>query len=407
MRRSHLLTRAGVALTALLYVVGCASKPKPASTQARPGAKAPAAVARKSAPHSQQSPDAGAAEAPTIRPAEVTPRSVAQHTELYAQNLESLLAKRAGGAAHVAPVKQPEPAPTTTAPAETVKVAANEQLKVELPPAPPKVVAEPVKVAAAPAPQVDAGAKPQAARDDDAQTAAVTSHTAPPTSDQLLRKLSTRIREYPSDVTAHLEYQLLQFLRDEPVPELASVAPLPAEDRELLTALLDGLSNFRNALRAEANMLQSKKVAPLVEMGDRLRGLGELNIPTAALCTKVDRFGVYDPMEPAQFHSGSNNEAVLYCEVANFSSQLNSARQWETSLKHEAVVYSETGLNAWTIKADTVSDVSRNRRHDFYVVRKLRFPTLPIGRYLLKVTVTDMQVSRVAEATVPIQVVAP
>ena len=402
MGRSHLLVGAGVAFTAFLYVAGCAAKPKPAAKQARYG-HAPAAVAHKhpTAPH--ESPDAGVAEAPTIAPAEVTPTSIAQHTEQYAQNLESLLAKRAG-AARAAPVKQ-EPAPTT-APVqpETLKAEANEQVKVEAPKVPEKVVPEPTRVAAMPTPHGDGGAKPQAAVDD-AEPAAV--KTVAPTSDQLLRKLSMRIREYPSDVGAHPEYQLLQFLRDEPVPELSSVAPLPAEDRELLTALLDGLSNFRNAVRAEANMLQSKKVAPLLEMGDRLRGLGELTVPAAALCTRVDRFGVYEPMEPAQFHSGSNSEAVLYCEVANFSSQLNPSRQWETRLKHEAVVYSESGLNAWTIKADTVSDVSRNRRHDFYVVRKLRLPNLPIGRYLLKVTVTDLQVSRVAEATVPIQVVAP
>jgi hypothetical protein len=321
-------------------------------------------VAHEPAARQEQSPDAGSAEAPTITPAEVTPRSIAEHTALYAQTLGSLLAKRAGGA-RAAPVKQPEPAPTTapTAP-ESVKPAANEQLKVE-PAAPEKTVNVPEKVVAMPA-QVRQSAKPQAA-DDAAQTAS--SKTVAPTGDQLLKKLATRVKEYPSDLAGHLDYQLLQFLRDEPVPELASVAPLPAEDRELLTALLDGLSNFRSALRGEANMLQSRQVSPLLEMTERLRGLAELTIPTAALCTKVDRFGVYDPMEPAQFHAGANNEAVLYCEVANFSSQLNSARQWETRLKHEAVVYSETGLNAWTIKADTVSDVSRNRRHDFYVVR--------------------------------------
>lgn len=401
MGRAHLLIGAGVALTALVYA-GCAAKPKPSAKPARRTAPTPAAVAHEPGSRPDASADAGAAEAPTITPAEVTPRSVAQHTELYAQNLESLLAKRAG-AAHAEPAKQTEPAPTTApASAEVVKPAANEQLKVE-PGAPEKVVEVPEKVVAAPAPQVRRSAKPQAA-DDAAQVAFA--KTVSPTSDQLLKKLAARVKEYPSDVAAHLDYQLLQFVRDEPVPELASVAPLPAEDRELLTALLDGLSNFRGALRGESNMLQSKKVSPLLEMSDRLRALGELTIPAAALCTKVDRFGVYDPMEPAQFHAGANNEAVLYCEVANFSSQLNSSRQWETRLKHEAVVYNETGLNVWTIKADTVSDASRNCRHDFYVVRKLRMPNLPVGRYLLKVTVTDLQVSRVAEATVPIQVVA-
>jgi hypothetical protein len=131
-----------------------------------------------------------------------------------------------------------------------------------------------------------------------------------------------------------------------------------------------------------------------------------LNIPAAALCTKVDRFGVYEPMEPAQFKPNTNNEAVLYCEVANFSSQLSGGKQWETRLRHEGTLYNETGLNVWKMPADTVSDLSRNRRHDFYVVRKLHLPPLPVGRYLLKVTVTDTQVSRVAEATVPLQIVA-
>ena len=196
-------------------------------------------------------------------------------------------------------------------------------------------------------------------------------------------------------------------MRDESVPDLGAIARLPAEDRELLSALLDGLSNFRSALRAEANMLQSKKVAPLMEMGDRIRGQGELHIPAIALCTSVTTFGVYEPMEPAEFKSGPNNAAVLYCEVANFSSQLNTKRLWETRLKHEAVIYSETGLDVWQDKPDTVTDLSRNRRHDFYVVKKLLLPNIPVGRYLLKVTVTDLQMNRVAEATVPIQVVAP
>lgn len=153
-------------------------------------------------------------------------------------------------------------------------------------------------------------------------------------------------------------------------------------------------------------MLQSKKVAPLLEMGDRIRSQGELHIPAIALCTSVTTFGVYEPMEPASFHSGPNNTAVLYCEVANFSSQLNGKRQWETRLKHEAVIYTETGLDVWQDKSDTVTDQSRNRRHDFYVVKKLRLPNLPVGRYLLKVTVTDLQMNRIAESTVPIQMVA-
>lgn len=402
MGRTHLFVGAGVVLCACLFL-GCASKPKPAARQHR---AAPANVADAhrpgTPPNDAVAPAGPQADMPVVTAGEVAPRSIAQHAEVYAQNLESLLAKRADAAVN-ATTKTQQPPP---APSEPAAIIVNSQLKVE-----PKAPQRAAPVEPAPAPE---SVKPDTAREV-AQPAAPAPRASPApkspsvaaVADQFAQKLSTRVREYPRDTATQLEYQLLQFLRDEPVPELSSIASLPSEDRELLTALLDGLSNFRSGLRAEANMLQSKKVAPLLEMADRFRSLGELTIPTAVLCTKVDAFGVYEPMQPAQFTTGVNNEAVLYCEVANFSSQLNSARLWETRLKHEAVVYNETGLNVWTAKADTVSDLSRNRRHDFYVVRRLRPPPLPVGRYLLKVTVTDLQVSRVAEATVPIQVVAP
>ena len=78
----------------------------------------------------------------------------------------------------------------------------------------------------------------------------------------------------------HLEYQLLQFLKDEPTPELSDLSSLPPEDRELLTAMLDGLSNFRNALyRTNANMLFSNKIKPITEMSERLSRQADLDDP--------------------------------------------------------------------------------------------------------------------------------
>jgi hypothetical protein len=360
----------------------------------------------------------GAGEVPTVTAAEAAPRSIAEHAEVYAQNLETLLAKRgrAPQAAQVEAAADPAREPTASPEASPEATPAGANAAAEVARAPvnvPDLTAEVPLPNALHLPTTKMLSPPASKPTEPAAPAAPApivpapkAAPAPAPADPFHEQLTTRAKEYPRDAAAQLDYQILQFLRDESVPDLAPLSPLPAEDRELLTTLLDGLSNFRNGLRAEANMLQSKKVSPLLEMGDRLRGQGELSLPTTALCTKVERFGVYEPMEPAQFKGGVNNEAVLYCEVANFSSQLGQGRQWETRLKHECVLYSETGLAVWQDKADAVTDLSRNRRHDFYVVKRLRVPALPVGRYLLKVTVTDLQVNRVAEATVSIQVVA-
>jgi hypothetical protein len=229
----------------------------------------------------------------------------------------------------------------------------------------------------------------------------------PAQANPLAEKFARRVRENPRDISGHLEYQLVQFLLDEQVPQLAMLAALPSEDREMLTAVLDGLAMFRNTLRSDNNMLLSRKIRPLLEMSDRLRSQAELTIPAIALCSSVEGFGKYHPIEPARFAAGSDHRAVIYCEIANFCSNLGDGHQWETRLKQDMTLYTEGGIAVWSDKSETIEDSARVRRQDFFVNKRVTIPAnLTIGRYLLKVTVVDLQANRVAEATVPIAIVA-
>ena len=94
---------------------------------------------------------------------------------------------------------------------------------------------------------------------------------------------------------------------------------------------------------------------------------------------------------------------MLYCEVENFSSQLDEHQFWQTKLTQEAVLYSENGMQVWADKNQQINDSARRRRHDFFIVKLLKIPSnLAVGRYLMKVTIVDQQVNRIAEATIPI-----
>jgi hypothetical protein len=216
------------------------------------------------------------------------------------------------------------------------------------------------------------------------------------------------LQDYPHDLWAHLDFQMLHFLREEPTPQFDAAASLPAEDREMLSAVMDGVVNFRNALREHGNMLPSEKVRPLMEMADRLRSQADLSIPTLTLCTKVDGFSVYEPIEPAKFVAGRDNPAIIYCEVENFTSTPTSGQRfWETRLSQEAVLYTESGMEVWNDKSAAVVDRARNRRHDFFIVKKIKLPAkLTLGRYLLHVVVEDEQSHRMAEQTMSLEIVA-
>jgi hypothetical protein len=225
--------------------------------------------------------------------------------------------------------------------------------------------------------------------------------------DALEQKFSQRVKDYPRDVSAQLEYQLLRFLLDEPEPEMSTLSSLPTEDRELITAVLDGLTNFRNALRADNNMLLSKKIKPILDLAERLRSQADLTIPTIALCTRVNGFGSYDPIDPARFPAERDNPVIVYCEIANFGCNLNDKQMWETRLTWDMTLYTEGGMSVWSDKTETIADTSRNRRHDFFVRKMITLPkSLTIGRYLLKVSIVDTQSNRVSEATVPIVIAA-
>ena len=228
--------------------------------------------------------------------------------------------------------------------------------------------------------------------------------------DDLSRKFMQQVKDFPQDAAGQLDWQLMQFLQGEQVPQDQTLAGLSKEDHEVLSAVLDGLANFRNSLRVDPNMLLSDKIRPLLEVTDRLRTQAELTIPTLCLCTDVKGFGVYEPLDPARFEAGKEHRVIVYCEVANFASVLDEQKRWETKLSQEVVLYDEaTGQEVWRDKTPSrpIIDYSRNRRHDFFIVKMLRLPAhLNIGHYLLHVSVIDDQVKRVAENSVPVQVVA-
>ena len=227
--------------------------------------------------------------------------------------------------------------------------------------------------------------------------------------DQIEHQLASRVRDQPRDLEGQLDYELLLFLEDQPVPQLDSISQLRPEDRDVLAALMDGLSNFRDAVRSDSNALMSNKIKPLIDMADRLRSQTELTLTTVALCKQVKSYGVYTPFDSNRFVAGRENDVIVYCEVENFQSQLNSDSQFETRLSEETVLYTDSGMMVWPDKSEpqAVVDVCRERRHDFFIANIVKLPaSLTIGRYVLKLTVTDQLANRVAETSAPVEIVA-
>jgi hypothetical protein len=144
----------------------------------------------------------------------------------------------------------------------------------------------------------------------------------------------------------------------------------------------------------------------VVDMAERIRGLAEMSIPVVELCSKVGGFGVYEPLN-RRFTAGVDHPLIVYCEVQNFTSRPTMGRYWETKLSLEVTICTGDGTRVWNDKNDVPTDVSRNRRRDFFVIKHMLLPKkFGVGRYLLKVAVTDEHLGRTAEYTTDVTLVA-
>ena len=133
-----------------------------------------------------------------------------------------------------------------------------------------------------------------------------------------------------------------------------------------------------------------------------------IRIKKVDLCQRVRGYGVYEPFESRVFLSGRSQAMIIYAELRNFSCKKTSDGRYQVQLSQEVVLYNESdGLAVWRQPTVDIIDESRNRRHDFFVVQMVRLPArLTVGKYLLKVRVTDSENGSLDESTIPIQIVA-
>jgi hypothetical protein len=144
---------------------------------------------------------------------------------------------------------------------------------------------------------------------------------------------------------------------------------------------------------------------------DRLANEQPLTITDAQLCARVEGFGRYRPL-PTRLLAGRAHPGIIYTEVDHFGTRAGAGPDGEpghnVELSQELALYHDAdGLLAWRRPEQAVTDFSRNRRQDFFIVQRIDLPqTLTVGMYRLKVTVHDRVTGETAETIIPIEVVA-
>jgi len=133
-----------------------------------------------------------------------------------------------------------------------------------------------------------------------------------------------------------------------------------------------------------------------------------LEIRTAALCRKVEGYGVYEPFEGHTFLAGRENKMIVYVELDNFEAKATDAEHFEVRLEQELALFTDwDGQKVWQTQPREITDRSRNRRRDFFVVQMVTLPArLGVGKYVLKIDVTDKHGGSIDAIPIEISLVA-
>jgi len=185
------------------------------------------------------------------------------------------------------------------------------------------------------------------------------------------------------------------------------IAGLSERDRELLADLQQFFADLGTKLdNGESN--EDVLRASVEQLKTTLDRTPPFSIGTTTLCTRVRGFGDYDEFGKMRFLAHSQQRVIVYIEVEHFTSELNKKNEWVTELSQELVIYSDRdGIPVWSETWQSVVDVTRNKRQDFFTVQLVTLPkALSVGRYSLKVRMRDEKTGAVAEQSIPFEMVA-
>ncbi|WP_435005278.1 hypothetical protein P12x_003173 [Tundrisphaera lichenicola] len=125
-----------------------------------------------------------------------------------------------------------------------------------------------------------------------------------------------------------------------------------------------------------------------------------LEIVDLRLCSKVERFGDFEPFEPPIRKAGQ--EVAIYAEVDGLHHEPIQAG-FRTRLAAQVEILAEAGGSPiLTLPLGTAEEVCRRRRRDYYIAYRLVLPrSLVPGDYRLRLTEKDLASDRSATREVP------
>ncbi len=259
------------------------------------------------------------------------------------------------------------------------------------------------KIEITPAPKPEQPAKVESKKPTAEPSSGMHSNTAPVKLDPpdtfalRLKKQEEHAAKSPNDIETQYRLRMMYLIDGRDDKALAPIEGINADVQEIIQAQIKALIAARSSAGRDSAEWANRQLTSIEELRRRVRARADLNIPTVALCTAIDGFGLYNPINPPEFAAGRDNRVIVYIEVDNFLSRKTDSGRYRTLLSVRQSLLTAAGEEIWGSQDENIEDLSRQQRHDFYLsIGPITIPkSLSPGRYTLKVEVEDVLASKI------------
>jgi len=253
-----------------------------------------------------------------------------------------------------------------------------------------------VSVAAGTEPAAEPEASPAAA------TANKPAVTAEPV-DTIIKRIAdlrSRVTADPNNLEEQLRLRLLYLADKQDDKAIESIPGTDAEIEEIIQVEMSMLIAARSSSGRDPATWANRQIESIKSLRKMLGAKADLSVPTVALCTQISGFGLYKPIEPAEFPARRKNLLLVYIEVENFLSKKTPSGLHRTLLSVRQSLVSRDGQELWSKKDENIEDIARRQRRDFYLtIGPIEIPkSLAPGSYILKVEVEDVLAGKMNSA---------
>lgn len=225
-----------------------------------------------------------------------------------------------------------------------------------------------------------------------------------PSWDALVQRFTGRIAADSTDVADHWRLALLKQASNPDAAPAETPITIPESSQTLYRESVQTVSAIGRALANPSAGVEDALEA-VETLRDELRNRAALTIPVVAMCSSVQAFGMYEELAPGALRPHGSNQAIVYFEVRNFTSERTAEDRYRTLLSDRFEVLTPNGETLWKHEEPTIEDVSRRRRTDFFIAQRIVLPArLGAGPFVLKVTVEDLLADKRTQAIHPFQI---